>query len=183
MSIIHKLMTLFSLSKTSKIKGTLVGGSLVGDGDEVAHIDLIIGPRDSAVEKSFASALVNNAHGFTTLLALLAPNLAVKPHTILFNKVTIKNAKQATQLFGPAQYGVAKAVADSVAEGIIPIEKADDLFIAVGVFIHWDAADDKKIQEFNYQATKQALARAIEGDPSIQSVSSAKSTVQHPFAA
>ncbi len=83
----------------------------------------LIGPRGSAVEKAFANALVNNKDGFTTLLAVLAPNLLVKPYTILFNKVTIKNAKQAVQMFGPAQYGVAKAVADSVAEGVIPLEQ------------------------------------------------------------
>ena len=160
-----------------------VGESLVGEGNEVAHIDLLIGPRGSVAEKAFANALVNNKDGFTTLLAVLTPNLPVKPHTILFNKVTIKNAKQAVQLFGPAQYGVAKAVADSVAEGVIPIERAEDLFISVGVFIHWEANDDAKIQDFNYRATKEAIARALAGDPSVQTVLSARATARHPFAA
>src|SRR6202021_1891628 len=85
----------------AKIHKLLVGESLVGDGNEVAHIDLIIGPRGSAAESAFANALVNNKDGFTSLLAVLAPNLAVKPHTVLFNKVTIKGAKQAGQMFGP----------------------------------------------------------------------------------
>ena len=170
------------LSGASK-KKLQVGESLVGEGDEVAHIDLLIGPRGSAAEAAFATALVNNKDGFTTLLAVLAPNLPVKPHTLLFNKVTIKNARQAVQLFGPAQYGVAKAVADSVAEGVIPIERADDLFISVGVFIHWEATDDSKIQDFNYRATKEAIARALAGDPSAQAVLSARATVKHPFAA
>jgi len=160
-----------------------VGESLVGEGNEVAHIDLLIGPRGSAVEKAFATALTNNKDGFTTLLAVLAPNLLVRPYTILFNKVTIKNAKQAVQMFGPAQYGVAKAVADSVAEGVIPLDKADDLFIAVGVFIHWEANDDQKIQDFNYQATKEAIARALKGDPTASTVLQARATAKHPFAA
>src|SRR3974390_993463 len=112
------------------INKMLVGESLVGDGNEVAHIDLLIGPRGSAVEKAFANALVNNKDGFTTLLAVLAPNLLVKPYTILFNNVTIKNAKQAVQMFGPAQRGVAKAVADSLAEGVIPMSPADDIFLS-----------------------------------------------------
>ncbi|HXY58316.1 MAG TPA: formaldehyde-activating enzyme [Methylocystis sp.] len=162
---------------------SLVGESLVGEGNEVAHIDLLIGPRGSAVEKAFANALVNNKDGFTTLLAVLEPNLLVKPYTILFNKVTIKNAKQAVQMFGPAQYGVAKAVADSVAEGVIPLSKADDLFICVGVFIHWEANDDQKIQDFNYAATKEAIARAMKGDPTAEAVLSARATAKHPFAA
>ncbi len=167
----------------AKINRLLVGESLVGEGNEVAHIDLLIGPRGSAAELAFANALVNNKDGFTTLLAVVAPNLLTKPNTILFNKVTIKGAKQAVQLFGPAQHGVAKAVADSVAEGIIPLAEADDLFISVGVFIHWDASDDKKIQDYNYQATKEAIARAIAGDPKASEVVARRNDVKHPFAA
>jgi 5,6,7,8-tetrahydromethanopterin hydro-lyase len=165
-----------------KITKLLVGESLVGDGNEVAHIDLIIGPRGSAAETAFANALVNNKDGFTALLAVLAPNLAVKPSTVMFNKVTIKGAKQAVQMFGPAQYGVAKAIADSVADGTIPAWEADDLFIAVGVFIHWEANDDKKIQEFNYKATKEALERAVAGHPTPQEVVAKRDTAKHPFA-
>src|ERR1700741_1343858 len=149
----------------AKINGLCVGESLVGEGNEVAHIDLIIGPRGSAVETAFATALTNNKDGFTSLLAVIAPNLLCKPATILFNKVTIKGAKQAGQMFGPAQHAVAKAVADSVAEGVIPQDEAENLFICVGVFIHWDAADDKKIQEYNYQATKESITRAVKGEP------------------
>ena len=165
-----------------KITKLLVGESLVGDGNEVAHIDLIIGPRGSAAESAFANALVNNKDGFTALLAVVAPNLAVKPSTVMFNKVTIKGAKQAVQMFGPAQYGVAKAIADSVADGTIPAWEADDLFICVGVFIHWEAADDKKIQDFNYAATKEALERAVAGHPTPQEVVAKRETAKHPFA-
>jgi len=160
-----------------------VGESLVGDGNEVAHVDLIIGPRGSAAESAFCHALTNNKDGFTALLALVAPNLMCKPNTLLFNKVTIKGAKQAVQMFGPAQHAVGKAVADSVAEGVIPQSEADDLFICVGVFIHWEAADDKKIQDFNYRATKEALARAIRGEPKASEVVQKRDQVKHPFAA
>jgi 5,6,7,8-tetrahydromethanopterin hydro-lyase len=165
-----------------KINRMLVGESLVGDGNEVAHIDLIIGPSGSPAETAFSNALTNNKDGFTTLLAVVAPNLLAKPATVLFNKVTIKNAKQAVQMFGPAQRAVAKAVADSVASGIIPIEEADNLYICVGVFIHWDAEDDKKIQDFNYQATKEAIARAVNGEPTADQVAAQSNVVKHPFA-
>jgi 5,6,7,8-tetrahydromethanopterin hydro-lyase len=167
----------------AKITKVGVGESLVGEGNEVAHIDLIIGPRGSAAETAFCNALTNNKDGFTTLLAVVAPNLLAKPNTILFNKVTIKGAKQAVQMFGPAQHGVAMAVADSVAEGVIPADEADDLFISVGVFIHWDANDDKKIQEYNYAATKEAIARAVAGEPTAAQVQAHYKTATHPFAA
>ena len=106
-----------------------------------------------------------------------------KPATCMFNKVTIKGAKQAVQMFGPAQHGVAKAVMDCVAEGTIPADEADDLFISVGVFIHWLAEDDKKIQEYNYQATKESIERAVSGEPKAKDVVSQKDSAEHPFAA
>ncbi len=131
--------------------------------------------------RAFANALTNNKDGFTSLLAVLAPNLAVKPYTILFNKVTIKGAKQAVQMFGPAQHAVAKAVADSVADGTIPAAEADDIFICVGVFIHWDAADDKKIHDYNYQAVKESIERAVNGKPTPAEVVSQRDSAKHPF--
>ncbi|MBU3694007.1 MAG: formaldehyde-activating enzyme [Rhodocyclaceae bacterium] len=167
----------------AKIDRVMVGESLVGDGNEVAHIDLIIGPRGSAAEAAFCNTLTNNKDGFTSLLAVVAPNLMCKPATVMFNKVTIKGAKQAVQMFGPAQRGVAMAVADSVEDGTIPADEADDLFISVGVFIHWMAEDDKKIQDYNYTATKEALARAVKGEPKAKDVVAKKGSSAHPFAA
>lgn len=167
----------------AKINKVMVGESLVGEGNEVAHIDLILGPRGSAAETAFCNALTNNKDGFTTLLALIAPNLPAKPNTILYNKVTIKSAKQAVQMFGPAQTAVARAVADCVADGTIPAEEADDIFVCVGVFIHWEAADDKKIQQYNYEATKESVKRAVAGEPKARDVLTKKEQVKHPFAA
>ena len=161
----------------------MVGESLVGDGNEVAHIDLIIGPRGSAAETAFCNALTNNKDGFTSLLAVVAPNLACKPNTVMFNKVTMKGAKQAVQMFGPAQRAVAMAVADCVEDGTIPADEADDLFVCVGVFIHWQAEDDDKIQDYNHQATKEALKRAVAGEPSAADVVARKGSSDHPYQA
>lgn len=165
------------------IDRVLIGEALVGDGNEVAHIDLIMGPRGSAAETAFCNALTNNKDGFSTLLAVVAPNLACKPSTILFNKVTIKGAKQAVQMFGPAQRGVAMAVTDCVEDGTIPADEADDIFISVGVFIHWLAEDDTKIQDYNYEATKLSIKRAVAREPKASEVVSKKSSAEHPFAA
>jgi 5,6,7,8-tetrahydromethanopterin hydro-lyase len=167
----------------AKINGTCVGEALVGDGNEVAHIDLLIGPRGGAVEAAFCNALTNNKDGFTSLLAVIAPNLITKPNTVMFNKVTIKGAKQAVQMFGPAQRAVAMAVADCVEDGTIPAEEADNLFCCVGVFIHWQAEDDKKIQQYNYEATKLSIKRAVAGEPKAKEVVAKKGTAQHPFQA
>jgi 5,6,7,8-tetrahydromethanopterin hydro-lyase len=161
----------------------LVGESLVGDGNEVAHIDLLIGSKDGPVGAAFAQALVNQKEGHTNLLAVVAPNIPAKPDTIMSNKVTIKGATQAVQMFGPAQAAVARAVVDSVREGVIGEGDADNLCLIVGVFIHWEASDDKKIFDYNYQATKEAIARALNNEPSTSDVLNSSEAARHPFAA
>ena len=117
----------------------MVGESLVGDGNEVAHIDLMIGSKTGPAGAAFVAAAEQPDRWPQRLLAVLAPNVPAKPDTVMFNKVTIKGAGQAVQMFGPAQAAVAKAVVDSVADGTIPKASANDLCVIVGVFIHWEA--------------------------------------------
>jgi 5,6,7,8-tetrahydromethanopterin hydro-lyase len=117
----------------------------------------------------------------STLLAVVTPTLPAKPDALLFNKVTIKGAKQAVQMFGPAQAAVARAVMDSVSEGIIPKDKANDYVVLVGVFIHWQAASDEKIYKFNYQATKESIQRALAGKPTVDDVLAKYKDARHPF--
>ena len=160
----------------------LVGESLVGEGDEVAHIDLLIGSKSGPVGEAFAHALINQKNGFTNLLAVVAPNLPAKPDTIMSNKVTLKGEKQVGQMFGPAQAAVARAVVDSVREGVIPEADVEDLCVVVGVFIHWEAADDKKIFDYNYQATKESIARALGSQPTLKDILDGEAAARHPFA-
>ena len=158
------------------------GESLVGDGNELAHVDLLLGSKDGPVGEAFANALVNQSAGHTNLLAVVTPNLSAKPDTLISNKVTIKGEKQATQMFGPAQAAVSRAVVDSVREGVVPKDEVDDLVVIVSVFIHWQAEDDQKIFDFNYAATKEALARAVNGEPSAETVVKEEPEARHPFA-
>jgi 5,6,7,8-tetrahydromethanopterin hydro-lyase len=158
-----------------------VGEALVGEGNEIAHIDLLIGEKDGPVGNAFANALARQSEGHSNLLAVLTPNLAVKPATVLITKVTIKGMKQAVQMFGPAQAAVAKAVADSVEAGVIPKADAEKLCIVCGVFIHPAADNDKKIYDFNYQATKDAITNAMKGKPSADEMLAGKEKAVHPF--
>lgn len=158
-----------------------IGEALAGEGNEIAHIDLLIGDKDGPVGNAFANALARQSEGHTNLLAVLAPNVAVKPATVQVTKVTIKGMKQAVQMFGPAQAAVAKAVADSVEDGTIPKDKTEEYVIVCGVFIHPEAADDKKIYQYNYDATKLAIKNALEGKPTADEMLAAKDTATHPF--
>jgi 5,6,7,8-tetrahydromethanopterin hydro-lyase len=158
-----------------------IGEALVGEGNEIAHIDLLIGDKAGPVGTAFANALANQSAGHSNLLAVLTPNLLCKPATVLITKVTIKGMTQAGQMFGPAQKAVAKAVADCTAAGTIPQSEADNYVIVCGVFIHPAAKDDSKIYQFNYDATKLAIERAMKNEPKVSEITAKKDTVKHPI--
>jgi 5,6,7,8-tetrahydromethanopterin hydro-lyase len=158
-------------------EGLTIEGS---DLDNVAHIDLLIGPKDGPVGVAFANALANQSHGHTNLLAVVSPNIPCKPSTVMITKVTMKGSKQVMQMFGPAQAAVARAVVDSVVEGVLPKDKAEDWVIVCGVFIAASANDNKKIYKNNYEATKLAIRNAMKKSPTIDEIIKQKET-KHPF--
>jgi len=159
----------------------LIGEALLGEGNEVAHIDLLLGDKNGPVGKAFATGLTSLSAGHTPLLAVIRPNLPPKPHTLLVPKVTVKNMEDTGKIFGPAQAAVAKAVADAVEEDIIPRDKVDDWVIVCSVFIHPQASDYRKIYQYNYGATKLALQRALSKYPSVEKMIYDKDRAKHPI--
>lgn len=157
-----------------------VGEALIGEGPEVAHIDLMIGDKYGPVGVAFTNAMSQMSAGHTPLFAVIRPNLPVKPSTVVVPKVTVRNMKEAGKIFGPAQSAVAKAVADSVEEGVIPEDKAEELVVIVSVFLHPQAEDYNKIYRYNYGATKLAIKRAMDGFPDIKKVLYEKDRSRHP---
>jgi bifunctional enzyme Fae/Hps len=172
-----------NISNDAEVLGStyLIGEALVGEGNEVAHIDLLVGDKDGPVGKAFATGLSNLSAGHTPLLAVIRPNLPPKPHTLLVPKVTVKNMEDTGKIFGPAQAAVAKAVADSVEQGVIPADKVDDWVIICSVFIHPQASDYRRIYQYNYGATKLALQRALKKYPSLQKINYDKDRAKHPI--
>lgn len=159
----------------------LIGEALVGEGNEVAHVDLLIGDKDGPVGQAFATGLTSLSAGHTPLLAVIRPNLPPKPQTLIVPKVTVKNMEDTGKIFGPAQAAVAKAIADSVEEGIIPEDKVDDWVIICSVFIHPQASDYRRIYQYNYGATKMALERALKKYPSLEKILYDKDRAKHPI--
>ena len=162
-------------------KAYLIGEALLGEGNELAHVDLLIGDKDGPVGKAFANGLSNLSAGHTPLLAVIRPNLPPKPHTLLVPKVTVKNMEDAGKIFGPAQAAIAKAVADAVEEGVIPKDKVDDWVIVCSVFVHPQASDYRRIYQYNYGATKLALKRALKNYPSLEKMLYDKDRAKHPI--
>ena len=147
-----------------------IGEALMGQGSELAHVDLMIGDKVGPVGQAFANGLTQLSAGHTPLLSVIRPNLPPKPSTLIIPKVTVKNMEQAAKIFGPAQSAVAKAVADSVEEGVILKEQVENIVIVASVFIHPEAKDYNKIYRYNYGATKLAIKRAMESFPDIDRV-------------
>ena len=162
-------------------KTYLIGEALIGDGNEVAHIDLLMGDKNGPVGEAFAAGLTNLSAGHTPLLAVIRPNLPPKPYTLVVPKVTVKNFEDVGKIFGPAQAAVAKAVADAVEEEIVPKDKVDDWVIVCSVFIHPQATDFRKIYQYNYGATKLALRRAMSKYPTLEKIFYDKDRAKHPI--
>lgn len=158
-----------------------VGEALAGQGAEVAHIDLLIGKKDGPLGEAFAKAKATPTSGHEPLLAILEPNLSVKPVTLIVPTVTITSMRQASMVYGPAQTAVAKAVIDSVADGTIPKEAAEDLIIIANVFVHPTAVDRQRVYINNYKAMRHAIRKTIEGRPTIDELIENKDRSKHPF--
>jgi len=158
-----------------------IGEALAGKDSEVAHIDLMIGKKDGPVGEAYAKAKANPTPGHEPLVAILEPNVVVKPVTLMVPTVTIKSMRQASMVYGPAQAAIAKAVADSLGESIIPKEAAEDIIIIVNVFVHPSAVDRHRVYINNYKAMRHAVRRAIEGRPSVSEVLENKDRSRHPF--
>ena len=158
-----------------------IGEALIGDGPELAHVDLLIGDKNGPVGHAFANGLSNLSIGHTPLTSVIRPNLMTKPATLIIPKVTVGDLEDASKIFGPAQTAVARAVADAVEAGYIPKDIVEDIVINVSVFIDPSAKDFRKIYQYNYGATKLAIRRAMQGYPSIDKVLAEKDRGTHPI--
>lgn len=157
----------------------LIGEALIGEGSELAHVDLIVGDKNGPVGMAFANALSQLSAGHTPLLAVVRPNLLTKPATVVIPKVTLKNEGQVNQMFGPVQAAVAKAVADAVEDGLFGDVNINDICILASVFLHPSAKDYNRIYRYNYGATKLAISRAFEGFPDEKTLIHEKDRAAH----
>jgi bifunctional enzyme Fae/Hps len=157
----------------------LIGEALVGDGAELAHIDLMIGDKNGPVGSAFANGLTQLSAGHTPLLGVIRPNLLPKPAVLIVPKVTLKHGEQVTQIFGPAQAAVSKAIADALEDGVFDVIDIEENVIVASVFIDPSAKDFNKLYRFNYGATRLALSRALDKFPDAATVLKEKDRAAH----
>lgn len=159
----------------------LIGEALAGQGAEVAHIDLMMGSSTGPLAEAFAKAKVAPTPGHEPLLAILEPNLSIRPVTLIVPTVTITGMRQASMVYGPAQTAVAKAVVDSLADGTINKDLVEDIMLIANVFVHPTAVDRQRVYINNYKAMRHAIRKALEGRPGIDELIENKDRSKHPF--
>lgn len=160
---------------------TQFGESFVGAGVNAAHINTVLGAKGGPVETAWATALAQPSQGHTPFVAVLRPGLPVKPFTLFVNKATIRGDRHAEMTWGAAQAGVAKGVADAIAEGIVERQAVDELLLIAAVWVDPGADDAALVYANNARATLAALQAGQRGLPRIDDVIEARSMPFNAF--
>ncbi len=145
--------------------------------------EILIGRVDGPVGQAFANMMGQTA-GHTRMFAIRACNQMVKPATMMVPKVTIKHMDAVNLLGGVIQAATADAVVDCVAEGVIPREQVNELCIISLIWLDPQAVkdpnlDEKDLYRTNYEATKLAIKRALNDEPSIEELIANRHIIKH----
>lgn len=141
-------------------EGLRVGVGEAGEKLEKARVELVAGNRNGVLGEAYAYQLTYPLPYREALTAILEPNLTVRPPTLIVPTVELRNLRQANMVYGPTQAAVARAVADSLEEGVIPREAVDSELIIALVTINPQVLDRHKLYHSVYKAAKEAIKMA-----------------------
>ncbi len=144
-------------------------------------MNTVLGRKGGPVETAWATALATPRQGHIPFVAVLRPNMPVKPATLFVNKADIRGDRHAELTWGAAQAGVAQGVLEAVADGTIPAGEVDDLVLIAAVWVDWAADDEEAIYSGNVEATREALAAGAEGRPAIEELLGLRGEPANPF--
>jgi 5,6,7,8-tetrahydromethanopterin hydro-lyase len=145
--------------------------------------EILIGRTDGPVGQAFAN-LMAQSKGHTAMFAIRACNQMVRPATMIVPKVTLKDSANIDLYGGVVQSATADAIVDCLIDGLIPRALANDLCIISLVWIDPRCATDpnldkKDMYRTNYEATKLALRRALDNEPSVDELIARRHTLKH----
>lgn len=145
--------------------------------------EIVIGCVDGPVGQAFAN-LMAQSKGHTAMFAVRDINQMVRPVTMMVPKVTLKDSFNIELFGGVVQAATADAVLDCVIEGIIPRDQVYELCIISLVWIDPGCAretdlDKADLYKNNYEATKLAIKRALNDEPSIEELIRNRHTIKH----
>ena len=144
-------------------------------------MNTVLGRKGGPVETAWATALATPRKGHIPFVAVLRPNMPVKPPTLFVNKADIRSDRHAALTWGAAQAGVAQGVLEAGHDVVIPPGEVDALVLIAAVWVDWSAEDEEAIYAGNVQATRDALAVGTEGRPAIEELLALRTEPQNPF--
>jgi 5,6,7,8-tetrahydromethanopterin hydro-lyase len=145
--------------------------------------EILIGAVDGPVGQAFANMMGQTA-GHTRMFAIRACNQMVRPATMMVPKVTIKSSAYVNLLGGVVQAATADAVLDCVTEGILPSDQINDLCIIALIWIDPQCVKDPNLDQddlyrTNYEATKLAVSRAMNNEPTLDELIANRRKIKH----
>ena len=168
--------------------GMKVGESLVAGGPAgtAAEPEVIIGELDGPFGTAFANLMGNQTKGHSKFLAIMNTDVMVKPATLMVSKVTVKENRYTNILMGTVQAAIANGVLDSVRNGDIPKDKANDLGIIVSVWLNPSVSTDDKLDhkilfDIHRKATSQAIHKAMSDEPDIDWLLENQESIIHKY--
>ncbi|MBK1714976.1 formaldehyde-activating enzyme [Rubrivivax gelatinosus] len=145
--------------------------------------EILIGRSDGPVGQAFANMMAQSK-GHTAMFVIRACNQLVRPATIMVPKVTLKDSANIELFGGVVQSATADAVVDCLIENVIPRELANELCIVSLVWIDPRCAQDPNLDKrdmyrTNYEATKLAIQRALNNEPSVEELIANRHKIKH----
>jgi 5,6,7,8-tetrahydromethanopterin hydro-lyase len=154
-----------------------IGEAFVGNGQDAAHVNTVLGRRDGPVGTAWATALATPTTGYARFVVVARPGIAVQPLTLFVNKAAIEGETHARLTWGAAQAGVAGGVGDALRDG-----RVDPTWLLIAaVWVDPAASDADAVYRNNRAATRTALEAGINGTPTTNDVLAVIDVPQNPF--
>ena len=175
-------------TKSNKIIFKAGEATIFSEGKDVtaAMPEILIGAVDGPVGQAFANMMAQSK-GHSAMFAVRDINQMVRPATMMVPKVTLKDSINIELFGGVVQAATADAILDCVIEGIIPRDQVNDLCIISLVWIDPGCGplakegklDKADMYKNNYDATKLAIKRALNDEPSVEELIKNRHTIKH----
>ncbi len=158
-----------------------IGEGFEGSGANAAHINVILGPK-AQLGQAFALAAASPGPGHVPFLAVLRPNVPVKPTTLFIAKAALRDTAHETMTWGPAQAGVAAGIGAALLEGVLPAEAEDGWLAIALVWVDPSADGAEAVFANNRAAAGLACRRALmAGWPDRATLAEAVAAPANPF--
>ncbi len=165
-----------------------VGEALVAGGPAgtAAEPEVVIGELNGPFGTAFANLIGDQVKGHSKVLAIMNTDIMVKPATLMVSKVTVNKDRYTNILMGTVQAAIANGVLDSVRNGDIPKQKANDLGIIVSVWLNPSVATDDNLDhkilfDIHRKATTHAIHKAMNNEPTIDWLLDNQESIVHKY--